>query len=499
MSKKLVQPKYYVYKLTFQSGRTYIGYHKQIKEQDYYITSSTYYERHKQDDPLVNREILIETDDDFKASFLETWCILSDKAYSKETNVNYNLGNFFHRFSFGYRTPEEIAAITAKAKITRSLKTPEEKALISQHISDAVKRHYTEHPDAREQMSDIKKEWWASLTEKELIFFREHVSKSRKDFFAEHPEVREWLSNTLSEKWASLNDEEYIAWCHNISEARKEFFAEHPEAIEEMRARSSITSKAYHDEMRSIYGKGFSPSTCKKISESLCESYSLKDDDYKKAFAERARNVWSLLSEESVSNAKEKMSVAWAKRTPEEKRMIQDKVLATKGQHRIDRTPVSKEERAAHFKETWSKKSEEEIAEWKRKTYEGNKKHFEENRALYGTALTPETRKKISESRKGQKLSEETKLLLGEKTKERFSKMTDDERRAFVERCKKCSKKSKKVRCIETDEVFDSLSDAAEWLGSPSMRNSIRLCINGNRSHAGKHPITNEPLHWELV
>lgn len=86
MSKKLVQPKYYVYKLTFQSGRTYIGYHKQIKEQDYYITSSTYYERHKQDDPLVNREILIETDDDFKASFLETWCILSDKAYNKETN-----------------------------------------------------------------------------------------------------------------------------------------------------------------------------------------------------------------------------------------------------------------------------------------------------------------------------------------------------------------------------------------------------------------------------
>lgn len=481
MSKKLVQPKYYVYKLTFQSGRTYIGYHKQVKEQDYYITSSTYYERHKQDDPLVNREVLIETNDDFKASFLETWCILSDKAYNKETNVNYNLGNFFHRFSFGYRTSEEIVAIAAKAKVTRSLKTPEEKAIISQHISDAIKRHYIEHPDAREQMSEIKKEWWASLTEKELIIFRER------------------LSNTLSEKWASLNDEEYITWCHNISEARKEFFAEHPEAIEEMRVRSSITSKAYHDEMRSIYGKGFSPSTCKKISESLCESYSLKDDNYKKSFAERARNVWSLLSEEAISNAKEKMSAAWTKRTPEEKRAIQDKVLTTKGQHRVDRTPVSKEEKAAHFKETWSKKTDEEIVEWKRKTYEGNKKHFEENRALYGTALTPETRKKISESCKGYKLSEETKLLLGEKTKERFSKMTGDEHRAFVERCKKSSKRSKKVRCIETDEVFDSLSDAAEWLGSPSMRNSIRGCINGDRSHAGKHPITNEPLHWEFI
>ena len=49
MAKKLVAPIYSVYKLTFQSGRTYIGFHKQIKVKDDYVTSSSYYKKNPND------------------------------------------------------------------------------------------------------------------------------------------------------------------------------------------------------------------------------------------------------------------------------------------------------------------------------------------------------------------------------------------------------------------------------------------------------------------
>ena len=58
----------------------------------------------------------------------------------------------------------------------------------------------------------------------------------------------------------------------------------------------------------------------------------------------------------------------------------------------------------------------------------------------------------------------------------------------------------KKIRCINTGEIFDNASRAAQW------------CINGDRNHIrqianhstrlktnGKHPITKEPLSWEFI
>ena len=60
--------------------------------------------------------------------------------------------------------------------------------------------------------------------------------------------------------------------------------------------------------------------------------------------------------------------------------------------------------------------------------------------------------------------------------------------------------KGKKIRCINTGEIFDNASRAAQW------------CINGDRNHIrqvanhstrlktnGKHPITGESLKWEFV
>lgn len=55
---------------------------------------------------------------------------------------------------------------------------------------------------------------------------------------------------------------------------------------------------------------------------------------------------------------------------------------------------------------------------------------------------------------------------------------------------------AKKVKCINTGEIFGCLKDAAQWAGLKS-HSAISMCINKKRKSAGKHPETREPLMWE--
>ena len=87
-------PKYYIYKLYFKSGKTYIGQHTQRREKDRYVTSSFYYKNHKEDDPLEKREILLEVKDLETLNIMETVCIMQDKAENGKQNVNGNLGGY---------------------------------------------------------------------------------------------------------------------------------------------------------------------------------------------------------------------------------------------------------------------------------------------------------------------------------------------------------------------------------------------------------------------
>lgn len=81
--------KYYIYKLTFDDGSTYIGSHIQNKENDGYITSSVYAEKHN----IKNREILLWLDDPITMNIMETICIIEDRQESLN-NVNGNKGNY---------------------------------------------------------------------------------------------------------------------------------------------------------------------------------------------------------------------------------------------------------------------------------------------------------------------------------------------------------------------------------------------------------------------
>jgi len=54
---------------------------------------------------------------------------------------------------------------------------------------------------------------------------------------------------------------------------------------------------------------------------------------------------------------------------------------------------------------------------------------------------------------------------------------------------------TKKVICITTGEIFNSLKDASEKYKISS--GHMSHCCSGERRSSGKHPITNEPLKWQ--
>lgn len=103
-----------------------------------------------------------------------------------------------------------------------------------------------------------------------------------------------------------------------------------------------------------------------------------------------------------------------------------------------------------------------------------------ENHPMFGKKHSLETRRKISEARKGQpsprkgvKLSEETKAKLSQSKK---------------------GQGTKKVICITTNKIFDSIKEAAEFYDCN--KSSITQCCKGKRKTCGK--LSNGTrLEWE--
>lgn len=123
----------------------------------------------------------------------------------------------------------------------------------------------------------------------------------------------------------------------------------------------------------------------------------------------------------------------------------------------------------------------------------------------YGREFSKETRRKLSESHKGifdggnnpmygRKHSQETKLKISEKNKN----MTEETRRKIGDanrglRSTKCTK----VECVTTGEKFDFILQASEKY--KINRESISACCRGKQKSAGKHKITGEKLVWKYL
>lgn len=109
----------------------------------------------------------------------------------------------------------------------------------------------------------------------------------------------------------------------------------------------------------------------------------------------------------------------------------------------------------------------------------GNHKLAGENNPMYGKHHTEETRQKISKNVKGK--------FQGEKNffydNHEFSGINNG--------------RATPVYCIELDEIFWGAKDVEDKY--KIAHQSIPKCCTGKRNYAGKHPITNESLHWLYI
>ena len=110
----LIDMRYYIYKLTFKSGATYIGQHIEKTKEDGYISSSSYMSQHPED-PIVSRDILVEVKDKPTLDIMETLCIRADKADNTK-NVNKNFGNWDYKFCFkGFHHSDKTKTLLSNA------------------------------------------------------------------------------------------------------------------------------------------------------------------------------------------------------------------------------------------------------------------------------------------------------------------------------------------------------------------------------------------------
>lgn len=93
-----------------------------------------------------------------------------------------------------------------------------------------------------------------------------------------------------------------------------------------------------------------------------------------------------------------------------------------------------------------------------------------ENHPMYGKKHSEETKRKISEAKKG-KTSPRKGVKLSEETKRKLSEA-------------KKGQNSKKVICITTNKIFDSIKSASKFYNCNE--SSLSQCCKGNRKSCGK-------------
>ncbi len=110
----------------------------------------------------------------------------------------------------------------------------------------------------------------------------------------------------------------------------------------------------------------------------------------------------------------------------------------------------------------------------------------------------------LKEGGNTQLYSEESKNKMKESAKNRFQqeeerkKQSDRIKQSYLEDASKWDNVKKPIKCLETEEIFSSTTEAAKWCGINAL-SSFGNYFAGRSKSCGRHPITKEKLHWERV
>ena len=127
---------------------------------------------------------------------------------------------------------------------------------------------------------------------------------------------------------------------------------------------------------------------------------------------------------------------------------------------------------------------------------------YGENNPFYGHVHTEESKQKMRESKFGKMVGENNPMYGKKHTEETRKKMSENHadfsgenhpRYGHFEQYSKVdSGKARRVYCIELDRIFASMEHVKRETGITG----ASACCRGVRKHAGKHPVTGEPLNW---
>lgn len=233
----------YLYKLTFESGATYIGQHIQRKEYDNYISSSSYFKN--SGDKLVSREIIIDNVKDRKTlDILETIAIIEDKQISPK-NVNGNLGNYCHNLCGGWNkgvpASEEAKEKNRRAHLGKKMSKNSKKLISTYQKALPHKKGYHLTEDHKKKISEGNKgkklseshKLKMSLSMKGKTFSEEHKKKLSKS----HIGNKSHLGCKATEEQRKRMSDSHIG-LHQSEEAKEKIRAYAASHKEEQRQKS---------------------------------------------------------------------------------------------------------------------------------------------------------------------------------------------------------------------------------------------------------------------
>ena len=141
------------------------------------------------------------------------------------------------------------------------------------------------------------------------------------------------------------------------------------------------------------------------------------------------------------------------------------------------------------------------ICQSKRVSGEGN--------PMWGKKQSEESKRKNAESQKGKSAGKKNPMYgihLCGALHPRYGKPVSQAQREKQSKAMKGklaggkNGNAKKIKCINTGEIFDTIIKATRWCGmkSPSQLRKSAKDTSG-KTYAGKHPQTKEKLYWEFI